>query len=63
MIHSHKHAVNEVIPLVITSPTHDVLPIIWTDYTYDSEHGIAEVVPLAFSDAASRSLGEQWLNT
>ncbi len=28
--------------LVITSPAHDILPIVWTDYTYDSEHGIAE---------------------
>ncbi len=37
--------------LVITSPAHDVLPIVCTDYTYDSEHGIAEGVPLAF-DAA-----------
>ncbi len=37
--------------LVITSPAHDVLSIVWTDYTYDSEHGIAEGIPLAFSDA------------
>ncbi len=35
--------------LIITSPTLDVLPIVWTDYTYDSEHCIAEGVPLAFS--------------
>ncbi len=31
-----------------SSPTHDILPIVWTDYTYDSEHGIAEGIPLAF---------------
>ncbi len=29
-------------------PSFDVWPIIWTDYTYDSEHGIAEIVLLAF---------------
>ncbi len=38
--------------LVITSPAHDHLPIVWTVYTYDSEHGITEGIPLAFSDAA-----------
>ncbi len=32
--------------LVIMSPAHDVMPIVCTDYTYDSEHGIAEGVPL-----------------
>ncbi len=48
--------------LVITSPAHDVLPIVCTDYTYDSDHGIAEDVPLAF-DAVSRSLREPWLHT
>ncbi len=31
--------------LVITSPAHDVLPIVWTDYTYDPEHGVAEGIP------------------
>ncbi len=35
--------------LVITSPTQDVSSIVWTDYTYDSEHSIAEGIPLAFS--------------
>ncbi len=30
------------------SLAHDVLPIVWTDYTYDLEHGIAEGIPLAF---------------
>ncbi len=34
--------------LFITSPAHDVLPIVWTDYTYNSEHGIAEGIPLVF---------------
>ncbi len=47
----------------VASPARDVSPIVWTDYTYDSEHGIAEGVPLAFSDAASHSLGEPWLHT
>ncbi len=40
------------------SPAHDVLPIVCTDYTYDSEHGVAEGVPLAF-DAAWVPGGEQ----
>ncbi len=31
--------------LVITSPAHDVLPIVCTDYTYDSELDIADGVP------------------
>ncbi len=44
--------------LVITLPSQDVLPIIWTDYTYDSEHGIAEGVSLAFFDAAQVPGGE-----
>ncbi len=37
--------------LVMTSPAHDVLAIVWTDYTVqsNSEHGIAEGVPLALS--------------
>lgn len=35
--------------LVITSPAHDVLPIICIDYTYDSDHGIAEGVPPSVS--------------
>ncbi len=47
--------------LVVTSPARDVLPIIWTDYTYDSEHDIAEGVPLAFSDTARVPEGEPWL--
>ncbi len=34
--------------LVITSPAHDHLPIVWIVYTYDSEHGITEDIPLAF---------------
>ncbi len=46
--------------LVITSPAHDVLPIVWTDYTYDSEHGIAEGVPLAFRRSSSSQRGT-WL--
>ncbi len=28
------------------SPAHDVLLIVWTDWTYDLEHGIAEGIPL-----------------
>ncbi len=40
------------------SPAHDVLPIVWTDYTYDSEHSITEGVPLAFSDT-TRVPGEE----
>ncbi len=44
--------------LVIASPANDVLPIVCTDYTYDSEHGIAEGVPLAF-DTARVSRGER----
>ncbi len=43
--------------LALTSPAHDVLPIVCTDYTYDSENGIAEGFPLAF-DAARVSGGE-----
>ncbi len=43
------------------SPAHDVLPIICTDYTYDSEHVSLKAFPFAF-DAVSRSLGEQWLH-
>ncbi len=44
--------------LVIMSPAHDVLPIVWTDYTYDSEHSITEGVPLAFSDTTRVPGGE-----
>ncbi len=43
--------------LVITPPNHDVLPIVCTDYTYDSEYDIAEGVHLAF-DAARVPGGE-----
>ncbi len=39
--------------LVITSPAHDALPIVCTAYIYDSEHGIAEGVPLAFRRSVS----------
>ncbi len=49
--------------LVITSPAHDVLPIVYTDYTYDSELDITDGVPQAFLDAASRSLWVPWLHT
>ncbi len=49
--------------LVIMSPAHDVLPIVCTDYTYDSELDIADGVPQMRLDAASRSLGEPWLHT
>ncbi len=45
----------------MTSPAADVSPIDWTDYTYDSELGIAEGVPLAFSDAARVPEGEPLL--
>ncbi len=45
------------------SPAHDILPIVWTDYTYDSEHGIAEGIPPAFADAASHSVEELGLHT
>ncbi len=44
--------------LVIASPANDVLPIVCTDYTYDSEHGIAEGVPPA-CDTARVSRGER----
>ncbi len=39
------------------SAAHDVLPIVWTDYTYDLEHGIAEGVPLAFWRSSSSRRG------
>ncbi len=39
------------------SPAHDVLPIVCTDYTYDSKLDIADGVPQMRLDAASRSLG------
>ncbi len=42
----------------MTSPAHDVLPIICTDYTYDSELDIADGVPLKRSDAARGPEGE-----
>ncbi len=38
----------------MTSPAHDVLPMVRTDYTDGSKHGIAEGIPLAFYDAASQ---------
>ncbi len=41
--------------MVITSPVHDVLPIVCTDYTYDSELDIADGVPLKRFDAARSS--------
>ncbi len=41
------------------SPAHDVLPMVRTDYTDGSKHGIAEGVPVAFYDAASRSPGNR----
>ncbi len=44
--------------LVIASTANDVLPIVCTDFTYDSEHGIAEGVPPAF-DTARVSRGER----
>ncbi len=44
--------------LVMMSPAADVSSIDWTDYTYYSELGIAEGVPLAFSDAARVPEGE-----
>ncbi len=34
--------------LVIMSPAHDVLPIVCTDYTYDSEHVSLKAFPFAF---------------
>ncbi len=42
----------------MTSPAHDVLPIVCTDYTYDSELDIADGVPLKRSDAARGPEGE-----
>ncbi len=39
--------------MVIMSPAHHVLPIVCTDYTYDSEHGIAEGVLLGFRRSIS----------
>ncbi len=48
--------------LVMTSPASDVSPIDWTDYTYDSELGIAEGVPLALSDADRVPEGEPVLS-
>ncbi len=41
--------------LVITSPAHDVLPIVCTDYTYDSELDITDGVPQKCLDAAPSS--------
>ncbi|KAI2647325.1 Transposon Ty3-G Gag-Pol polyprotein [Labeo rohita] len=46
----------------VTSPARDILLSHWSDYTC-SERGCAKGVPLAFTDAASRSLGEPWLHT
>ncbi|KAI2655442.1 ORF V: Enzymatic polyprotein [Labeo rohita] len=48
---------------LVTSPAYDVSLFHWTDYTCDSERSHAEGVPIAFSDAASRSLGEPGLHT
>ncbi len=42
-------------PLVITSPAHDVLPIVCIDYTYDSELDIADGVPQMRFDTARSS--------